>query len=1183
MTMFTSKPPTCAGRTLALPRKDRDIRYLRPLGNSDIAEEQADAVQRLLKGEKLSVDALLPLVDGETRDPVRRDRAREEKRNEVRHKLVSIERKARSNLEEKGLETLFLALGMATWPAEDGGRAYSAPVLLIPAHIQSRGRGGEHLRLAVGGPPQLNPVLLFVLKEDHSVRVSAEAVLSECTAEDEGGHWTINHEAIVGGIETEAQGVPGFRVRPRAIVSNFSFAKMAMVEDLRRNRNLMAANPTIAAIAGHPETRRRLAEAKVDIEPTTLDERSATDDYLVLDADSTQHRVIVLACNEQNVVIQGPPGTGKSQTIANLIAQSVAEGRRVLFVAEKRAALDAVIKRLNFVGLGHLVLDLHGASVSRKEVMIRLAAALDQIRHAGSVNGADAVHGEFEARRRELNEHARRINVSRSPAGLSLNQIIGRLLRLPPEAKSTLRLRGQTLAALTRERTDELRRWVMDGAAQPKLLLGIDTSPWNDAEVRDGQTAQLVLDEVARIVDDLWPRLTSLLSTVVQQAGVRPPETLDALGSLLDVFRDVRRVRKQYSPGIFEARPDELSNRLAAAESGLFNRFWAFMTDVGYRAARSRVRALRSGSAATQTLLDEVRLAADVLRRWREFGPAGDSPQEIEAAELTQAWTAFREALATVEQVVSGEPFGGMTLASAGDRICTLAEDQRTPYRLPDIHEIRNQLRNAGLGRMLDDLRVHDVLPEHWTARFDYVWLYSILEDVLATEAGLASFNGRTHEQVVKAFRQLDRKRVAFAADRVRRLHAERAIAAMNEHYDQADLVRKEASKRSRHIPLRKLLASAPDVLTRVAPCWVASPLSVSQLIDSEQRHFDIVIFDEASQVLQKEAVPSLYRAGQVVVAGDRHQLPPPTFFATAVEGEDEIILDDDEARQTATAAIGGFESLLDTLEAFLPNLMLEWHYRSKDDRLIAFSNEHIYNRRLVTFPSARADQAIRHVLVPHDPSLGTEAESASLEVDEVVRQVIEHAGSRPDESLGVIAMGIKHANRVQAALDRALESQRDLADFFILEKEERFFVKNLETVQGDERDAIIWSTDWFFSREQEVERTVFAYEDAVRRADLDDAGSEVDGTQRASEPVPARRHQHTPQRATRLRVIQRNGIDEYSDWELQRIEKWVKSDGLNRTDKELVREMFKELPFKKMGPRIRRRLEAVSRRHRSS
>jgi very-short-patch-repair endonuclease len=448
------------------------------------------------------------------------------------------------------------------------------------------------------------------------------------------------------------------------------------------------------------------------------------------------------------------------------------------------------------------------------------------------------------------------------------------------------------------------------------------------------------------------------------------------------------------------------------------------------------------------------------------------------------------------------------------------------------------------------------------------------------------------------------------------------------------------------------------------------------------------------------------------------------------------------------SAAIGGFESLLGTLEAFLPNWLLEWHYRSEDERLITFSNAMIYEGRLVTFPSARGEEAIRHILVPHDPALGGQEESASREVDEVVRQVLEHAQKRPQESLGVITMGIKHANRVQAALDRALELRPELSDFFSLGREERFFVKNLETVQGDERDAIIlsigygktpngdlphrfgpltqeagyrrlnvavtrakrrmcvissfshhevdlnrsgsrgvqllkaylefaanggrrmaeeeqadevglnafeadvrdalasrgislraqfgasryridlvamhprkagrpvlaiecdgasyhssatardrdrlrqahlqrlgwhfhriWSTDWFYSREQETERAVSAYEEAVRRADLLDASDEQ--TRRpdlATSPTEVTQQSAARHRSPRPPVPVRETIEQYSDRELRQIAEWITSDGLLRTDEELIRDIFETLPFGRLGRRIRERLMAVVR-----
>ena len=534
-------------------------------GTLDLSTE-TEAVDRLLAGDALTLELLAPAARSPETSEVTVAQAETAARRKVRGALVALQRKALSNLEEKGLETLCLALGMATWPAADGGRPYEAPILLLPARIEARGRTGDELRLLLTGEPQINPVLLYVIEETHGIRLDVNAVLSECGGEDDSGKWRIDPEGVAAHIARAAAAVPGFAVNRRAILANFQFAKMAMVEDLKRNADTIAASPIVAAVAGHPASRRHLAQAAANLDPAALDELPASDDYLVLDADSTQHRAIVQAGAGQNGVMQGPPGTGKSQTIANLMAQSVAEGRRVLFVAEKRAALEAVIKRLSHenVQLNHLVLDLHGASVSRKPVMARLAEALDHIRHAAPVDGADVVQREFEARRRQLNEHARRVNALRPPSDLSVSRMMGMLLRLPVVARSALRFRGDALAALTAERADEIKRSIVDGTAHPGLLLGTDPSPWNNAGIVDGRQAQGALDLAAK-ASELWPSFERMLGQVVQQLGVRDPGSLDEVAALLSVLHDARQLRARYAPELFGAQPAELGTGVGAS------------------------------------------------------------------------------------------------------------------------------------------------------------------------------------------------------------------------------------------------------------------------------------------------------------------------------------------------------------------------------------------------------------------------------------------------------------------------------------------------------------------------------------------------------------------------------------------------------------------------------------------
>jgi hypothetical protein len=179
----------------------------------------------------------------------------------------------------------------------------------------------------------------------------------------------------------------------------------------------------------------------------------------------------------------------------------------------------------------------------------------------------------------------------------------------------------------------------------------------------------------------------------------------------------------------------------------------------------------------------------------------------------------------------------------------------------------------------------------------------------------------------------------------------------------------------------------------------MVSPLLVSQLLDTGKQYFDFVIFDEASQVLPEDAVPSVLRGHRLVVAGDSKQLPPTTFFAAS---DDDESVADEEASGTE-----GFESLLDTMNSFLNSSYLDWHYRSRDESLINFSNRHVYQNRLVIFPGPIGPPAISHVLLKQELGVDGQEDSCSEEVRAVVSQILEHANNNPDTTLGVITMVI--------------------------------------------------------------------------------------------------------------------------------------------------------------------------------
>ncbi len=296
-----------------------------------------------------------------------------------------------------------------------------------------------------------------------------------------------------------------------------------------------------------------------------------------------------------------------------------------------------------------------------------MRTTLDEIRHAASPDSVETVHREFEARRHLLNEHARRVNTIRQPVGLSVNQLIGKLLRLPKVAKSVLRLRSDALAAMTVERADEVKQCILDGAANPTLLLGTDPSPWNNADIKEGRDAQEALDLVRRVTSELWPAFERLLGQVVRELGIRPPATFDEVHALLVLLHDVRTIRERYGEEIFSAQPGEIARVLEPAAGGQITRVWAFLTKPAYRAARNRLRGLRATPASSAILRREALQAEHILQRWRLLGAASATPINVDSdVDLATGFTSLDDATKVLGVMTKARPFGRQATHSGG-------------------------------------------------------------------------------------------------------------------------------------------------------------------------------------------------------------------------------------------------------------------------------------------------------------------------------------------------------------------------------------------------------------------------------------------------------------------------------------------------------------------------------------
>ncbi|MDA0160592.1 AAA domain-containing protein [Solirubrobacter ginsenosidimutans] len=968
-----------------------------------------------------------------------------EARADAARRARAIHNKAQAIYEERGIHTLHVACGLATWENAHGTAIPAAPVLLAPATLSVRGAAQKRFDLAVTGDLEVNPTLLNALAAEFDCHCDPDELLAR--AGIDGAIDTPQElETAFAWLREQAASVPGFSIGPKFALGNFSYAKLPMVRDLQSSVDALVAHDLIAALAGDPAAQGAIRARRADIDPSLPDRTPPHDEFLVLDADSSQNHAINKVLAGQDLVIKGPPGTGKSQTIGNLISALVARGKTVLFVAEKRAAIDAVLKRLDKAGLGDLVLDLHGGVSGKRQVAQSLEAAL---RTNASIPQPNLEREQrlLETRRTALNDWTSALHARREPWDVSLLEAQQQLLAL--DAQTSVRLRGSVLRALTDEVLEDVRERLRDYIGLGGLRAAA-ASPWGGAAITTRGQVEQARDLVDLLATGLLDATLDDLEHSCAEVGLPAPTTLRGWGERIALWQAIQRTLERFEPELFEQSLDTLAEQLAPLGRGAGARLSATLGDADFRAARKQIKGLlRDGAGLGKAaLLDAVSIGAEAQRQWHSAGADGPPTAPAALERMSQEHAALTERMAELEALLGVAVDGSRE--GVTERLRALRADAATLGRLPDLHQLRTGLTAAGIDELVRELEHAPVDSDVGVATLDHAVMASIVDEIRLSDLRVGGFDGEQHERTVADFRESDRRHIKGSAQRVRRLAAERATRAEDEHPEQATLIRKEAARKSRHRPVRDNVRDAPDVMTALKPCWVMSPLVVSQVLPNDRPYFDVVIFDEASQVRPAEAVPAIARGRQLVVAGDEKQLPPTDFFSGPTIGA----LDEDES--ALSAASGDFESILDTLLFLVDWQMLSWHYRSRDERLIAFSNAHLYGRSLLTFPGISGPECLRHELVEWQPYDHGSDVSAGAEVLRVVELILEHAELRPSESLGVIAMGIAHADRIDAALRDALRDRSDLDDFFDETVPDRFFIKNLERVQGDERDAII-------------------------------------------------------------------------------------------------------------------------------
>ncbi|MGF1236302.1 DUF4011 domain-containing protein [Streptomyces sp. 2-6] len=391
------------------------------------------------------------------------------------------------------------------------------------------------------------------------------------------------------------------------------------------------------------------------------------------------------------------------------------------------------------------------------------------------------------------------------------------------------------------------------------------------------------------------------------------------------------------------------------------------------------------------------------------------------------------------------------TLPAAKAVLSRLDRDSFGPEAWTACAEALTVLGGYHLDALPDQMARRDVAAEDFPAAMERAVLAAWLEHQLATDARLKPMRAGERNQLVERFQSADKALVEAA-------HAE-VIAACNARrprrtsVGQAAVIRRQAEMQRRHMPVRHLLKQTREVVKLIKPCFMMSPLTVSQFLPPDFE-FDVVIFDEASQVLPQDAVNSVYRGKALIVAGDQKQLPPTSFFSAGGDGDNDDEWDEE--------GVDSYESVLDMCRGsgVLRGMPLRWHYRSRHENLIAFSNHEFYDDSMTTFPGALEqgpDIGVEFIKADGIYDRGGRSNNPG-EAAKVAQRVIRHFDTRPRLTLGVVALSKAQAEAIEEAVQKAREARPDLDRFFTEDRLDGFFIKNLETVQGDERDVIILS-----------------------------------------------------------------------------------------------------------------------------
>nr|WP_227000935.1 AAA family ATPase [Protaetiibacter intestinalis] len=1009
----------------------------------------------------------------------------------LRSARIAAERITARSLElstTRGLDAVHLGIGIVRWTHERVD--YCAPLLLRPLAIRRHGRDFE---LRLRGAAVLNPALARTLEKQYGISLDAASFVA--LSDDDG---TFKPNAVIDQLRRLTGHLGEIVVQPRLVVSSFEEVAPSLVADAAE-----LAHPVLDALAGDATARWALEEGYQATTPVDPDRRDPSTDVLLLDADSEQEHIVAQIAAGNSLVVRTMPGTGATQTIVNALGALVGQNKRVLVVSPRRASLRGIAQRLGDVGLAGVAVS---PSTLRRDVVRGIARA----EKAAQPQLAE-VDEALVRLRSVLIDYREALSRPDETLWVSVFDCVAELSRLallPHPPSTTARLSAASVQRLAGDRAAAATTMV-EAARLGEFRYGPGDSPWYGAQFATGDDAMRAHTLAKKLHSETLPRLLVRAGEVIGATRMRPFTSIAELGIYLRLLHELRDTLDKFEPAVFDRSLSELivataPRRDAPEMSG---------------ANRRRLKKLAREYVRPGMHVGDLHEALTAIQQqrilWQRYVAAGVTPEvPTGVSDVQVAWQQVAADLGELDGPL-GTQLATLPLHQLSALLGQLAEDSDALHNLQERSALMQQLRDLDLDELITDLAARHVPEEQVAAELELAWWRSALDGLLASDRALLGAKTDVLQRLEADFRLVDEAHTQGSAGLLGWQLAENWRIGIVDWPDEAAALKQLIVGDG--LTSETLQRLAPHLSRTVAPVWLASPYEVGQVSDTMP--VDTVILVDAGATTVAENVGAIRRAKQVIAFGDPVTQTPAEFriglaesdeapvavaypspYATmpvrvvaddvedevedvAEEGaEDEVAEPVEEAGLDTRAAdaaqpASGDEQAIDVdedlhgrsafaqLAAVLPTLSLTRSYRAGGEDLAELVNRRFYGGRIDALPwagsflghgSLSLDYIENGTGLP-DPVTGA-VESVDAEVARAVELVVDHAVTRPRESLMVVTASEKHAVRVMNAVLAQMSTHPQLSEFVLGERSEPFAVLPVERAVAQSRDRVVFS-----------------------------------------------------------------------------------------------------------------------------